>query len=68
MGNTRTIGQALSAHWKEEKKKDTDHSGVIPLLPYLKYQYDHRYVALCERVGVEPKTFPKWLLTPVDSL
>jgi len=68
MNPPRTIGQGLALHWKQEKAKDTPRGGVIPLLPWLEYQYEHRYRALCLRVGTEPKSFANWLLTPIDSL
>lgn len=54
--------------WKEEKARDTEYSGVIPLLPYLEYQYKERYVKLCDRCGVEPLSFGRWLCKSVDWL
>lgn len=60
-----TIGQALKNDWR--KKVDRGER-MISLLPFLQYNYNERYVSLCERVNVVPVSFSKWLLRPVESI
>jgi hypothetical protein len=63
-----TIGQALAKTWTEEKKKDTEYRKMKPLMSYLEFNYKERYVALCQRCGVEPISLGKWLLRPAESI
>ena len=62
------VAQGLLKTWKAEKALDTNTSGVIALIPYMKYQYQERYVKLCVRLGVEPVSFGKWLCKPISSI
>lgn len=62
------IAQGLLQRWKREKQAETGNTGVIPLTEYLEYNYNVRYVALCERLNVQPVSFAKWLMKPIESV
>lgn len=68
MQQSEYVAQGLLKTWKAEKSRDTSTSGVIPLIPWMEYQYKERYVKLCERLGVEPVSFAKWLCKPISSI
>jgi len=61
MEKPKYIAQAL----KESHKKLEINT---PLENYLKFQYQERYRPLMIRLGIEPKTFGKWLCTPIDQV
>jgi len=63
-----TIGQALAKTHKEKRKSDTESSKMSPLMYYLEFNYNERYVTLCERVGITPVSFPKWLLRDINTI
>ena len=56
-----TVGKALLETWKKETRFNTRHSGVVGLEQYLRYNYNERYVALCNRIGLQPVGFGPWL-------
>lgn len=66
--NPKYIAQGLLLRWKYEKQKSTEHTGVISLMEYLQFNYQTRYVALCERLNVQPVSFAKWLSKPISSV
>lgn len=63
-----TIGKALLETWKRERAADSQHSKVAPLEYYLRYNYNERYVKLCERIGILPTTFGQWLRKDVETV
>ena len=62
------VAQGLLKSWKKEKSSDSTYSKVAPLEHYLQYNYNERYVKLCQRLGIEPVSFGKWLRKPISSI
>ena len=78
-----TIAQALARqhkkykqeYWdyhKDEKNKGTiapgyRHYYMFDLEEYLKFCYSNWYLELCEAMGVQPLSFPKWLQLKVQE-
>jgi hypothetical protein len=62
------IAQGLLKTWKEEKEFDTSTCKVAPLMYFLKFNYEERYVKLCRRLDIEPVSFGKWLSRPIESV
>jgi len=60
-----TIAQALLKTWKNEKAHDPC---TAPLMYYLTYNYNERYVKLCYRVEIEPVKFSHWLRRKIDTI
>jgi hypothetical protein len=66
-----TIGKGLAATWNKQEEirlSKYPNSPKTPLDSFMRYNYKERYVALCNRVGVEPCTFSKWLQKSIDTL
>ena len=64
----QTIGQALLATWKKERLLDTSSNKVAPIEYYLNYNYQERYVKLCNRLSIKPVSLGAWLRKPVNSV
>lgn len=62
------VAQGLLKTWKEEKVLDTSTSKVAPLMYYLRFNYEERYVKLCRRLSIEPVSFGAWLRKPISSI
>ena len=67
-GECKYIGQALMKTWKAGKENDTAYSGMMPLEHFLKYNYNERYVKLCDRIGIKPVSFGAWLRKPIQNI
>lgn len=66
--NEPTIGQALLQTWKEQKMNDTNSSKIAPLQNYLEFNYQERYVKLCNRIKVKPVSLGAWLRKKVSTV
>lgn len=62
------IAQGILQTWKKENALNTSTSKVAPLMYYLRFNYEERYVKLCIRLDVEPCGFGEWLRKPIDSI
>lgn len=68
MENPKYIAQGLLKTWKKEKVLDTSTSKVAPLMYYLRFNYEERYVKLCNRLDLSPVNFSEWLRKPIVSV
>ena len=62
------IAQGLLKTWKEEKEKDNEYNKVAPLMKFLEFNYNERYVALCYRLDVTPVSMGKWLRKEIKNV
>lgn len=60
-----TIEQALSKYYSKEIAKG---ERMIRIYDFLEYNYKVRYVDLCFRCNIKPKSFAKWLLMDISVL
>lgn len=67
-GEIKYIAQGLKRAWEKEKTNDTESCKVAPLEYYLRYNYETRYVALCNRLEIKPVGFGAWLRKPISSI
>lgn len=62
------IAQALMETWRAEKSKDTEYSKTVSLSAYLEFNYNIRYVALCNRLGISPQPLSRWLTKRISEV
>ena len=56
------------SEWLDKRAKDSCSPPRTPLMHFLKYNYEERYVKLCRRLGVTPQSFGAWLRKPIESI
>lgn len=62
------IAQGLAETWKKEKLKDSENNKVAPLMRFLEFNYNERYVALCYRLNITPVSLGKWLRKEIKDV
>ena len=61
-------GEMPLNEWLDKREKDGYSPPRTPIIEYMKYNYNERYVKLCKRLGMEPVGFGAWLRKPIKDV